>query len=287
MKEHSQRFDPRQIMHGNDFEIFHYKEPRPDPVEVHHHDFYEVYFFLGGEVEYWVDGKTFHLEPGDLLLINPMELHRPVVAFDSKTYERIVLWISKEYLESQSNEKIDLTRCFDTSLPTHTNLIHPKTVQRTAITNRLNELVKESYSNDLGNELFARGLFLQFMVELNRMALNPGKPRIVKEDSSPLVSQVLTYINEHFYEELSLETIAKKFFVSKYYLSHAFSNEVGVSVYRYIILKRLTSACQMLSEGKSAKEVCVGCGFQDYTSFFRAFKSEYGLSPRDFVSGNN
>lgn len=287
MKGQSQHFDPRQTMHSNNFEIFHYKEPRPDNVEVHHHDFYEVYFFLGGAVEYWVDGKTFRLEPGDLLLINPMELHRPIVAPDSKTYERIVLWINKEYLEKLSQNSIDLTRCFDTTLPTHTNLIHPKTVQRTALTTRLTELVQESYGNDLGNELYAHGLFIQFMVELNRLALHSKKPSTPKEEASTLVSQVLTYINEHFSEELSLENIAGKFYVSKYHLSHAFSSEVGVSIYRYIILKRLTSACQMLLDGKTAKEVCVGCGFQDYTSFYRAFKAEYGVSPRTFASGNN
>lgn len=287
MKGQSQRFDPRQTMHSNNFEIFHYKEPRPGNVEVHHHDFYEVYFFLGGAVQYWVDGKTFRLEPGDLLLINPMELHRPIVAPDSKTYERIVLWINKEYLEKLSQNSIDLTRCFDTTLPTHTNLIHPKTVQRTALTTRLTELVQESYGNDLGSELYAHGLFLQFMVEVNRLALSAKKPGASKEEASTLVSQVLSYINEHFSEELSLENIARKFYISKYHLSHAFSSEVGVSIYRYIILKRLTSACQMLLDGKSAKEVCVGCGFSDYTSFFRAFKNEYGVSPRDFASGNN
>lgn len=287
MKTQSQHFDPRQIMHSGNFEIFHYKEPRPDTVEVHHHDFYEVYFFLGGAVEYWVDGKTFRLEPGDLLLINPMELHRPIVAEGSKTYERIVLWINKEYLEKLSTDSIDLTRCFDTSLPTHTNLIHPQTVERTALTTRLTELIRECYGNDLGNTLYAHGLFLQFMVELNRLALRAPKPRTIKDDSSDLVSQVLTYINEHFSEELTLESIAGKFYVSKYHLSHAFSSEVGVSIYRYIILKRLTSACQMLLDGKAAKEVCACCGFSDYTSFFRAFKGEYGISPRDFASGNN
>lgn len=287
MRGQSQHFDPRQIMHSSNFEIFHYKEPRPDNVEVHHHDFYEVYFFLGGAVEYWVDGKTFHLEPGDFLLINPMELHRPIVAPESKTYERIVLWINKDYLESLSLGNANLTRCFDTSLPTHTNLLHPKTAQRTTLTMCLTELIREHYSNNSGHELYAYGLFLQFMVELNRLSMLAPKPRIAKEEASSLVSQVLSYINEHYCEELSLESIAGKFYVSKYHLSHAFSSEVGVSIYRYIMLKRLTGACQMLLDGKSAKEASVGCGFSDYTSFFRAFKSEYGISPRAFASGNN
>ena len=79
MRERSQSFDPRQTMQRDKFEVFHYREPRPDGVEVHHHDFYEVYYLLGGEVEYWVDGRIIRMQPGDLLLINPMELHRPLV----------------------------------------------------------------------------------------------------------------------------------------------------------------------------------------------------------------
>ena len=79
MRERSQLFDPRQTMQADTFEVFHYREPRANTVEVHHHDFYEVYFLLGGNVSYWVDGRIIRMEPGDLLLINPQELHRPIV----------------------------------------------------------------------------------------------------------------------------------------------------------------------------------------------------------------
>ena len=79
MQGRSQNFDPRQTMRKDTFEVFHYREPRPAGVEVHHHDFYEVYYLLGGEVEYWVEGRIIRMDPGDLLLINPMELHRPIL----------------------------------------------------------------------------------------------------------------------------------------------------------------------------------------------------------------
>ena len=84
---------------------------------------------------------------------------------------------------------------------------------------------------------------------------------------------------------LAIFKIAEQFFISKYYLSHAFSKEVGVSVYRYILLRRLMMARQLLATGEPAGQVCRSCGFSDYTSFYRAFKSEYGVSPRDFVAG--
>ena len=287
MRERAQRFDPRQNMHKPDFEVFHYREPRPGTVEVHHHDFYEVYCFLSGEVEFWVEGRLYHMRPGDLLLINPMELHRPILGPESRLYERIVLWIDPEYLESLSTDEVRLSRCFNNQLPTHTNLLHPTSVQRSDMLTQLGDLVRESYSREYGSGICADGIFRRFMVELNRLAMQASSthPHEEREDSSPLVSQVLTYIGEHYREELSLEMLAQRFYVSKYHLSHEFSRTVGVSVYRYILLKRLLIAKQQLLAGMAPGEVCVSCGFGDYTNFYRAFKAEYGISPRTCVGG--
>ena len=277
MREQAQNFDPRQVMRKDSFEVFHYKQPRPGGVEVHHHDFYEVYFLLDGTVEYWVDGRILKMEPGDLLLINPMELHRPMLTENNRIYERIVVWIDKEYLEHLGDGS--LSNCFDSDDPNHSHLIRLRPAERTGITALLSELVRESYSREYGSELSAYGLFLQFMVGINRLARHRGH-REESRQQSELVQQVLLYIGENLSQSISLETLAEHFFVSKYYLSHTFSREVGVSLYRYITLRRLLLARQLLSQGIPAGQVSRSCGFSDYTSFYRAFKSEYGISPK-------
>ena len=278
MREQSQKFDPRQVMRRDSFEVFHYRQPKPGGVDVHHHDFYEVYFLLSGEVEYWIDGRILKMSPGDLLLINPMELHRPILTESTKIYERIVVWINKEYLESLGGGS--LWGCFDPNQPDHTNLIRLTPAQRTGVTALLGELVRESYSREFGSELSAQGLLLQFMVRLNRLARHTEQPEQSRQQSA-LVRQVLSYISEHLSQSISLEDLADRFFVSKYYLSHTFSKEVGVSLYRYIMLRRLLLARQLLGQGMPAGKVSESCGFSDYTSFYRAFKSEYGISPRE------
>ena len=286
MRERSQRFDPRQTMQKDAFEIFHYREPRPNTVEVHHHDFYEVYYLLSGQVEFWVDGRIIRMQKGDLLLINPMELHRPILETDRQVYERIVLWINKEFLESLQTDRMDLSRCFDTQCPNHSHLIRPSASERSVLTARMGEMVREFYSRELGSDLSAYGLFLQFMVQLNRMAQKDAPLQEETQQLSPLVQQVLAYISENLAQPMTLDSIASRFYVSKYYLSHAFTAEVGVSVYRYIMLRRLLVARQLLTAGESAGQVCRSCGFSDYTSFYRAFKSEYGISPREFIADN-
>lgn len=273
-----QGFDPRQVMQGETFEVFHYKEPRPNGVEVHHHDFYEVYYLLNGSIDYWVDGRIIHMEPGDILLINPQELHRPLLTPETKVYERIVLWINKGYLEQISG---DISRCFDQSLP---NRICPADRDRPVMKARMHELVREFYSKEYGSQLSATGLFLQLMVQLNRLALRTEKADREDKQLSPLVRKTMDHIREHISSPLSLEEIAGALYVSKYHLSHAFSREVGVSLYRYIMLRRLLLARQLLLTGQSAGQVSLNCGFSDYASFYRAFKAEYGISPRQYAA---
>ena len=281
IKVQVQGVDPRQEMHSETLEVFHYREPRIGGVEVHHHDFYEVYYLLDGQVEYWVDGRIIRMKPGDLLLINPQELHRPLVGSDGDRYERIVLWIHKDYLENLASGKNKLSRCFDQSLP---NRICPADAERPILKARMHELVCEFYSRDFGSGLCAQGLFLQLMVQLNRLALRTQDPDREESQMSALVQQTMNYIRDNISAPLSLEGIAGHLYVSKYHLSHAFSREVGVSLYRYIMLRRLLLARQLLLAGQGAGQVSISCGFSDYASFYRAFKAEYGVSPREYAA---
>lgn len=286
MRLKPQHFDPRQDMRRDSFEIFHYNEPKATDVEVHHHDFYELYLFLGGQAEYWVEGRTFRLDPGDMLLINPLELHRPVVDPRSASYERIVLWISKPCLARISSEETDLSQCFAAARRTHRNLLHLPGSKWRAAAARLDEIALESRSAAPGSGLMAEALLVQFMVELNRLALQAEAQSAPQAEGSPLVAGALAYIGDHCSEELSLESIATRLSVSKYHLSRKFTEEVGVSVYRYVTLRRMLIAKQLLLGGSSAADACYACGFRDYAGFYRAFKAEYGVSPQEFAKGS-
>ena len=102
-----QPFQPRQHMLGAKYEVYHYRDSRLDDVAVHHHDFYEVYFFLSGNVDYSIEGRNYRLLPGDVLLIGPMELHQPHIIQERQPYERMVLWMpwSKEVVGSQPRSR--------------------------------------------------------------------------------------------------------------------------------------------------------------------------------------
>ena len=278
----AQAFQTRQTMHTGTFEVFHYYDAQPSRVALHHHDFYEIYFFESDTAEFRVEGKTYRLQNEDLLLINPMELHQPLVEA-GRDYERIVLWINKAYLDSYSKEGIDLARCFDPALPSHVNLLRATPAGKRAIGAHLRKLADEAYSDSYGSPIYAQALFLQLMVELNRLAGQPLQRVLPQHTGGDLTSRVLSYIGAHYAEDLSLDLLAEQFFVSKYHLSHAFSQSVGTGVYRYIILKRLLMAKQMLLEGQMPGTVSRSCGFPDYASFYRAFRAEYGAGPKAYM----
>ncbi|MGN0486231.1 MAG: helix-turn-helix domain-containing protein [Acutalibacteraceae bacterium] len=277
-----QKFDPRQNMGSADFEIFHYRDAKFEGVPVHQHDFYEVYFFISGNVEYSVEGRSFHLKSGDILLINPLELHQPRIGPDQSPYERIVLWINRHYLSRLCTNDTSLSRCFDSSSPDHTNLLRLTGAQQNFVHSKLDELLREKSENLYGSELAAAAILTRFLVELNRMTLS-RKRTVDSRPPSPLVTAAVSYINEHYSEKISLSSIAEEFFVSKYYLSHVFNDIVGTSINRYITLKRLINAKQMLSGGVKPTTAAANSGFGDYAGFYRAFTGEYGISPSEFA----
>ncbi len=282
MATRAQRFSDRQSMKNKQFEVFHYRDKKGENIQIHHHDFYEIYFLLGGNVDFLIEGRTHHLEPGDLLLINPQELHQAQIHADT-LYERIVLWIDRSYLAGLGGSVMDLAACFDHDSPIHANLLRPDKIRRTALQDLLEKLTAEFYGGKPGGELYAHGLLLQFMIEVNRLVQKETTRQPMTEEPD-LVSQVLAYIGTHFQDNITLEQLASEFFVSKYYLSHEFSNRVGISIYRYVIFRRLMLAKELMESGSAPGAVFQSCGFGDYANFYRAFKSEYGISPKAYFT---
>ena len=278
-----QRFDNRQSMHNTTFEVFRYKDAYLKEVALHHHDFYEVYFFLSGNVQYNIENRSYLLTPGDVLLISPMELHQPMFGSEHREYERIVLWIDKQFLEGFSLQKQQFTDCFDTSAPNHSNLLRPEGVDRQFLTFLLEQLLAENASPEPYQEICALSYLAQILAQLNRLALRQRKENPLTAPDSTVYS-VLGYINAHYKDNLSLDDLANRFFISKYHLSREFQRLVGTSVHRYIIQKRLVMAKQMLSSGRPSTEVYQNCGFGDYSNFYRAFKAEYQISPKEYVT---
>ena len=283
MAHKTHKFTDRQKMSRNTFEIYHYRDEIMKEVPLHHHDFYEIYFFISGNVSYNIESRSYRLSPGDVLLINPQELHQPVFSPEKQHYERYVLWISESMLQQFALPEQDMSRCFDTTRPGHTNLIRPDGVTRELLTYLFQQLIREQDSKEFASELCCLSLLAQLLVLVNRTALRTGQAPEPGDNADSVVYRILGYISDHYSEDLSLDFLANEFFISKYHLSREFSRVVGTSVHRYIVQKRLIMARQMMAAGVSTSEVSQRCGFGDYSNFYRAFTGEYQISPRKYL----
>lgn len=277
------RFDPRQEMGREDFELQYKRDTYLQDVELHHHDFHELYFLISGDVTYTIESRQYHVMPGDLLLISPQELHQICIRPEMSDYERYVLWVDPQLLGRISTPLSDLSRNIGPTNPKQGNLLRLKPEDASHVQKLFEQLWLETENEDYGSDLLRQSLLIQLLVTINRLAANPSGHFEEVTHSSRAVSAVVDYVNLHYHEPLSLDQLAELVYVSKYHLSHEFNRQVGTSVYRYIQKKRLLIARQLLAQGQRPNEVYSSCGFTDYAGFYRAFRAEYAISPREYA----
>ena len=260
---------------NDNFKIFHIRDKKDIKFEYHHHDFSKIVILIDGDLTYYIEGKAYILKPWDILFVNKNEIHKPVVNPD-KYYERIVIWLNPDFMAKYAQGNNDLLKCFEVAIKNNYNLL------------RLNmksiEVIKNcNNSNEFGSEILKESLFVQLMVLMNRLFLNSDKNRDIEDiQYDKTIEGVLNYINSNLENDLSIDTIASEFFISKYYLMRKFKNQIGSSIHNYVVQKRLILARSLISDGLSMSSVCSRCGFNDYSSFVRAFKKVYGVSPSNY-----
>lgn len=261
-----------------DFQLSHNRDPYFRTMEFHAHDFLELYYFLDGSVTYYIEDQVYDLCPGDLLIIPAGKMHRPVIANEHAAYERMVLWITPQYLQSIDSPAGDLQKNLQ-KVGEHGYCVPfrgDETVFVTALLKKLLYMQK----NDTDPK-FCAGAVELYLWTIFR---SYGVIDTTHRNETQVIPQVIRYITEHFSKPLTLEDIAAEFFVSKSYLNRHFKAYTNSTVYAYIMALRLTHARRMLREGVPAVEAGRECGFSDYSTFYKAFKTQTGLSPQQFKS---
>ncbi len=282
MKENLQTdFLTRQYMVSKDFEIYYYHNRTvPPPVKLHRHDYYEFYFFLEGNVQIQIQEQKYPLRPGDLIVIPPGYYHQSVIENMLLPYNRFVLWISREYFAQLASESADYLFLVEYVQQTNNHIFHNDRVTFNSIESRIFRLIEEQRSAQFGNVTQCRLCVRDLMLFLNRLAFEQLHP---ESQSTPetLYESVADYIENHLEDNLSLEKLAQEFYVSKFHISHVFKDYYGISIHRYITKKRLQACREAIESGGRISELCRRFGFGDYSSFYRSFKKEFGISPKD------
>lgn len=248
MKPEKQNHTRRLHMINSTFEFFHYRDDSNLTLEYHHHDFYEIFFFVSGGLSYIVEGKSYIIKPGDILLINDKEIHKPIIEGGS-TYERYVLWVNPELLTKYSTKDSNLLTCFESTLENRHNLLRPRAEMRSVLKEILSKLSRACTGTTFGSDILMELYLIELLVFLNKEYIARDMNDITEDliyDSK--ISDIISYINDNLSEDLSLENLASKFYISKYHLLRLFKNIPAIHLITTYIKKAYN--CQRFVEGR-------------------------------------
>ena len=236
---------------------------------IHIHGSYEILYLISGNVLYSVEGKNYKLKKGDFVLTRKSESHH--IIFNSNTeYERIVIAFDFDIgidpsellkpFDERNLGEICRYKSSDFQTSTFKNCFY-------AIANTNDKIKQEAYLKVLLYEI--NDAFLKKQINQNSSA-----------DDFDKSYEIIKYVNSHLYENISLESISKNFYLSISQLNRVFKKATGLSVWEYVKSKRLLNARDLIIHGQKPTVVSEKCGFKDYVSFYKAYKSKFGHSPK-------
>lgn len=261
---------------NDEYRLFHVKDKLELEFSYHYHDFDKIVVFLSGSVTYIIEGTAYFLRPWDILLVGRGQVH--CTRIDGGTpYERIVLWLSEGMLERSGGDE-PLSACMQAARSSGYALVRPEAAQRAVLMKLLSDAEEALSSDEYAHELFARSALMQFLIMLNRTARQSEQdPTAFHRDSK--VSDVLEYINSSLQADLTVEALCARFFLSQSHLAHRFKAATGYTLHAYVTQKRLLAAAQLIREGTPSTAAALRCGYEDYSTFLRAFKRMFGCKP--------
>lgn len=263
------------------FKMFHLKDNERREFSYHYHDFHKILILLRGDITYCVEGRSYELLPNDIVLINAGEVHRPIIKSDG-IYERIIIYISPDFLAEYTESGSDLCECLRHAATEQSHVLRFKTARAGKLETSIHALDASLNDTDYASSLYQKLLFLEFMIQLNRAAIHNRLEFIGNSPSNDKMIAILNYLGEHLTEDITIDGLSARFFLSRYYLMHTFKEQTGYTIGNYITTKRMLLARELIGTGAPITEVCYACGFKNYSTFSRAYKKNFGESPRDY-----
>ena len=261
---------------NEDFHLFHLADSHTTEIGYHYHSFHKIILLLAGRASYAIEGERYELTPGDYVLVGRGSIHRPEVE-PGAFYERMILYIAPEYLERLSTENSELSRCFHRAQEDFHYVYHAAADD--PVRALFSQIEQAWTQRAFGAEILRQALFMQLLVEINRATEERRYIQATAGDSK--IVSLLQYLNLHLTESLSIDELAARFYISKYYMMRRFKEETGYTIHHYITEKRLLLAQQQLQKGVSLSDACYLSGYQDYSTFSRAYKKRFGHVPSD------
>lgn len=240
----------------------------------HSHDFYELYFLLDGNRTFFINNQMFNVSDNTFIVVPPYSLHKT----EGEAYNRININVSPDLLSKAQNEFL-----MNASEKIAVK-INPK--YKDIIARLLFEGANLN-TNHLGSKNEALLALTQSILVLLSMQkggfVSATVTNAEQDNVSPEILKIISYINDHFTEDVQLKDVCDLFYVSKASLCKKFKEVMKCSVMKYVLELRLNKAKLLLRDtNKSIEDIAVECGFSSANYFGLTFKKAIGLSPLNF-----
>lgn len=274
------RFE-NQMPAGREFEIYHSVNTNPQPSIYQSHHFYELFFILRGSLRVIVEETDLTPVLGDALIYPPQCMHRVTHMDASVPYERFYIYLSREFLASISTPEYSFTDHLDSLTAGGRNCLQPGAQAVEALVPMADEIIRGAIDTSPEGVIANRCRMTIYLIHLLHLLEESIAPAADGEASR--MNDLIRYINQNAAQPLSLDHLEAVFGISKFSLLHEFKDYTGMSIYQYILTRRVILAQQLIRQGAKPREACAQSGFADYTSFYRAFRARTGKSPNQYI----
>ncbi len=258
------------------FRLFHLNSLQGTLVPYHYHEFCKLLLLVSGSGSYVVDTQRYFLQPGDVVCIGSRSVHRPELE-EGTAYERIIIYISPEFLQQQSTALCPLGDIFSGD---RGHVLRLKESGYRKVFSLASQLEKELSSQEFGREILSTAALLRLLVEIGRGIQQPQAqlPQPVVPQNGRIL-EMMQYLDAHLAEDIDIDSLAERFFISKYHMMRLFRQETGYTIHTYLCQRRLLNARTLMEKGMGATQAAYRSGFRSYSSFTRSYARHFGTTP--------
>ena len=247
----------------------------------HHHEIFELIYITEGEFLITLEDDKYHLKKGDILVMNPFEIHYGEWIPNGIYNEYICLTFEARRLFQFKNSNLyKINEQFSSGDHVFENYLPADSEAGKEVGKFINELnALLSGSNAITECRVTATLYLLLATLLEKCYVTPdeGKPSTRNID---FIRQVTTYLNEHYTEPISTADISKALFMTSSRFCHAFRQNFNMSFSNYLCKFRVIRASELYKNEKIAlTEISARVGFLDYNYFSKIFKKYVGQTP--------
>ncbi len=268
-----------QAVYKSSFFIERDNVPSPTPSQIYHyHDCYELYYLYSGERYYFIKDKTYHVEEGSLVLIKPYEIHC-TANFAQHGYDRLLINFKEDFIKDLLPicKELNPFKCFDKNI--RTIILNPK--EKQFVESLLETMLSEKSKSDLCDSPYIKFSLMQLLLFINENHQHPSSDiHSYANSTHKTISEITGYINNHYPENITLDTISALFYISPCYFSRTFKKVCGISFSEYLNNVRVKEARKLLYKtDMSITRLAETVGFSSNSHLDRVFKNLTGMSP--------